>query len=119
MNFLTNILSAVGIALLVSSPVQAETISYANAGQHIGSIATVEGVVSQVAISGGGTTFINFGGRYPNHTFYAVIFRNNSGQFSGVRALEGRTVAISGAVETYKGKPQIILTSPDQIRLVK
>lgn len=118
MHFFSNFLSAIGISLLLAAPVQAETISPSDASHYIGSFSTVEGVVSQVATSGGGTTFINFGGRYPNHTFYAVIFRNNSGQFPGVHALEGRTIAISGTVETYKGKPQIILTSPDQIKLV-
>lgn len=76
---------------------------------------TVEGVVSQVSISGGGTTFINFGGRYPDHVFYGIIFNSNADQFSDVEALEGKTVALSGMIDLYKGKPQIILVSPDQI----
>ena len=63
------------------------------------------------------TTFINFGGRYPNHVFYAVIFRKSQDQFSGIHALEGKAVAVSGTIEFYKGKPQIILHSPDQIEL--
>lgn len=117
MRFLINLLSAAGVFLLLAISAQAESITPQEAYHHAGDMMTVEGVVSQVSTSSGGTTFINFGGRYPNHVFYAVIFRNNSDQFSGVQALEGRAVAISGTVEFHKGKPQIILLSPDQIKL--
>lgn len=117
MRHLRNLFSAVGIALLLATYANAETISAQEASQYVGSSITVEGVVSQVSTTRGGTTFINFGGRFPNHVFYAVIFRSNSDQFSGVRGLEGRTIAINGTVEFYKGKPQIILLSPDQIEL--
>ena len=117
MRYIINLLSAAGIALFLAASVQAETISPQEASHYAGSAITVEGVVSQVSTSGGGTTFINFGGRFPNHVFYAVIFRKNQGQFSGLNALEGKAVAISGTIEFYKGKPQIILHSPDQIEL--
>lgn len=117
MRYITNLLSAAGVALFLATSVQAESISPQEASHYVGSAVTVEGVVSQVSTSGGGTTFINFGGRYPNHVFYAVIFRKNQSQFSGAHALEGKTVAISGEIEFYKGKPQIILNSPDQIEL--
>ncbi len=117
MRYLLNLLSAAGVALLLTISAQAETISAKDAFQHVGSEMIVEGVVSQVSTSDGGTTFINFGGRYPNHIFYAVIFRNSASQFIGVRKLEGKTVAISGVVKLYKGKPQIILSSPNQIEV--
>jgi DNA/RNA endonuclease YhcR with UshA esterase domain len=119
MHLLTKILSAAGISLLLAFSVQADSIRPQEAYHHAGDVMTVEGIVSQVSTSSGGTTFINFGGRYPNHVFYAVIFRNSSDQFSGVQALAGRAVAISGKVELYKGKPQIILLSPNQIELLK
>lgn len=115
MRLIARLISAAGIALLLSVSAHAETITPKEAAYYVGSTVTVEGVVSQVSTSSGGTTFINFGGRYPNHKFYAVIFRSDAGQFSGVRALEGHSVAISGTVEMYKGKPQIVLKSPGQI----
>lgn len=117
MNHLKSIISAAGIALLLATSVQSETISPREAPRHIGDKMTVEGVVSQISTSSGGTTFINFGGRFPNHVFYAVIFRKSLHKFEDVQALEGRAVAISGTVDSYKGKPQIILNSPDQIEL--
>lgn len=117
MRYIINLLSAAGIALLLATSAQAEIISPQEASHYVRSAMTVECVVSQLSTSGGGTTFINFGGRYPKHVFYAVIFRKNKDRFTGIRALEGKVVAISGTVELYKGKPQIILFSPDQIEL--
>ena len=117
MRYFINFFSAAGIALLIATFAQAETIPPKDAAHYVGDSMTVEGVVSQVSTGSGGTTFINFGGRYPNHVFYAVIFRKNSARFEEVHALDGKTIAISGIVKLYKGKPQIILYSPEQIEL--
>ena len=117
MHYIKRLLSIAGLALLLAAPVHAETVTPRDAAHFVGHSMTVEGVVSQVSRSGGGTTFINFGGRYPNHVFYAVIFRSNKSRFSGIQSLEGQSVAIHGTIELYKGKPQIILRSPDQIEL--
>lgn len=103
--------------LLVSTIANADVIEPSEANGNIGNYATVEGVVSQVSKSSSGTTFINFGGRFPNHVFYAVIFRKRASLFPGIRNIEGKRVAISGEIERYKGKPQIILVSPEQIEL--
>jgi DNA/RNA endonuclease YhcR with UshA esterase domain len=115
MRWFLKFISVTGLALLLALSASAETITPKEAAYYVGEAVTVEGVVSQVSTSKGGTTFINFGGRFPNHKFYAVIFRSNAGQFSGVHSLEGHTVAISGTIQMYKGKPQIILKSSDQI----
>ncbi|MYM56970.1 nucleotide-binding protein [Thalassovita mangrovi] len=117
MHFISKLVSAAGLALLLAVTAHAETVSPKETSYYVGETVTVEGVVSQVSTSNRGTTFINFGGRYPNHIFYAVIFKNNADRFSGVRSLEGKAVAITGAIELYKGKPQIILRSPSQIEL--
>jgi DNA/RNA endonuclease YhcR with UshA esterase domain len=116
MRYLNKLIAAAGLAMVMATSAYAETVTPQDASQYVGSSVTVEGVVSQVSRSGG-TTFINFGGRYPNHVFYAVILRSNSGFFSDMQSLEGRQVAISGQIEFYKGKPQIVLRSPDQIEL--
>ena len=117
MRYLKNIIGALVVVLLSISPAIAETITPQEASDHIGSVEVVEGVVSQVSTSSGGTTFINFGGRYPNHVFYAVIFRKHADLFPGIYDLQGKAVAVSGTVELYKGKPQIVVTSPDQVEL--
>lgn len=109
--------SAFAAVLAIASvlPAQAQVISPQEARQHVGSFATVQGTVVQVSTSNGGTTFLNFGARFPDHVFYAVIFPSVAAQFPGMHGLEGQEVAITGAIDLYQGKPQIILNSPDQI----
>jgi DNA/RNA endonuclease YhcR with UshA esterase domain len=116
MRYFNKLLAAAGLAVLMATNAYAETVTPQDASHYAGSSVTVEGVVSQVSRSGG-TTFINFGGRYPNHVFYAVILRSDSGSFSNMQSLEGKQVAISGQIEFYKGKPQIVLRSPGQIEM--
>ena len=93
----------------------AETISPSQAIDHVGEQVTVEGVLEQVSVISSGTIFLNYGGRYPNHIFYGVIFGDNAGAFPDLSALEGNVVALNGTIELYKGKPEIILTDPSQI----
>lgn len=117
MKLIRKLSAVLGILLFFAVSVYAETIVPQETRSHVGTYATVEGLVSQVSKSSGGTTFINFGGRFPNHVFYAVIFRDSAHLFPGVSNLEGRVIAIQGTIELYRGKPQIILTSPEQIEL--
>lgn len=106
------------VALSIFAPVtsSADPIPPTEASQHIGDAIVVEGVVSQVHYDKkSGNTFINMGGRYPNHTFYAVIFRDHADLFPGVLSIEGKRVSIAGIVDLYKGKPQIVLRQASQL----
>jgi DNA/RNA endonuclease YhcR with UshA esterase domain len=47
-----------------------------------------------------------------------VIFDKESSAFSNVDQLRGKRVAISGAVQLYEGKPEIILRSASQLRML-
>ena len=38
-----------------------------------------------------------------------------SGQFTNAQQYDGKTVSVSGRIQLYKGKPEIIVTSPSQI----
>lgn len=91
------------------------TVTAADAAAHVGESISVEGVVSEVHVSER-ATFIDLDGRYPNEQFTGVIFTSDAGAFSDVDAYEGKTVDITGTVRLYRGRPEIILTSPSQIR---
>jgi DNA/RNA endonuclease YhcR with UshA esterase domain len=88
------------------------------AAAHVGQQVVVEGTVVRVYTSSSGTTFLNFGAAYPNQDFTAVIFDKVSSAFPSVDQLRGKRVAISGAVQLYQGKPEIILRSASQLRLL-
>lgn len=105
----------VGLAL-ISTPALAQAIPPENAAAHIGQTVTVEGVATEVHTDDrSGVTFIDMGGRYPNHLFTGVIFSDSAGTFPNVHSIEGRAVDISGQVRLYKGKPEIILRSASQL----
>ena len=77
--------------------------------------ATITDRVDGVHQSGKGNIFLNMGGKYPNQAFTAFIPSSNAGQFSQPQQYEGRTITVSGKIALYKGKPEIIVTSPAHI----
>ena len=90
------------------------TVTAADAASHIGQTITVEGIVSEVHVSTR-ATFIDLGGRYPNEEFTGVIFSSDAGAFPDVEAYEGKTVDITGTVQLYRGRPEIILRAHEQV----
>jgi DNA/RNA endonuclease YhcR with UshA esterase domain len=57
------------------------------------------------------------GGKNPNHAFTAFIPAAGAAQFSDVHQYQGRTVAVSGKITLYRGKPEIVVNSPSQINV--
>jgi hypothetical protein len=87
----------------------------AEAAKHVGETATVTDRVDGVHQSAKGHIFLNMGGKYPNQAFTAFIPAGSAAQFSQPQQYEGRTVAVSGKITLYRGKPEIIVTSPAEI----
>jgi DNA/RNA endonuclease YhcR with UshA esterase domain len=85
------------------------------AAKHVGETATVTGKVDGFHQSGKGNIFLNMGGKYPNQAFTAFIPSSSAAQFPQPEQYEGRTVAVSGKITLYKGKPEIIVNSPSQV----
>lgn len=95
----------------------AAQITPEQAKSHIGERVTVSGVVAQVSASRKGHTYLNFGAAYPNQVFAAVVFASDASQFPDLRSLNGKRVAVTGLVKLYRGKPEIVLTDPADLRL--
>ena len=64
-------------------------------------------------------TYLNFGGKYPDHVFTVVIFAKDLSNFSYVPSehLKNKNVCVQGIINEYKGKPQIVAKFPDQIEV--
>lgn len=101
-------------------------IRAADAKDHVGEVQTVQGVVVDTSYRldiDGQPTFLNFCDPYPNHCFTALLWGKHRQEF--VTFLGGepevllaqREVCLSGRIERYKGKPQIILTQCSQLEL--
>src|SRR6184192_49076 len=102
------------IAALVFAQSQ-PTYTPAEAAKHVGETATVTGRVDGFHQSGKGNIFLNMGGAYPNQAFTAFIPSGSAAQFANAQQYEGKTVSVSGKIQLYKGKPEIIVNSASQI----
>jgi len=110
----------VAIALLISVlavPAFAEVIPATEAASHVGQSVTIEGVVGEVHTARSGkATFVDIGGNYPNEAFTAVLFARSMSSVGDVSGLAGKTVDVTGTVQMYDGKPEIVVSSRGQIR---
>ena len=85
--------------------------------QYVGKEVEVRGRVVSVTASPLGTTFINFGGEYPNQTFSGFIAAGSKiASHKKLAMIHGKTISITGTIELYKGKPGIEVVSADQIK---
>jgi hypothetical protein len=98
---------------------QAEPISPDDAAKHAGEDVTVCGIVAGAKYAAqvrGGLTFIDFGRPYPNAPFTAMIFAENRAKFgTPEKGLPGKQVCVSGKIQLFKGKAEIVLTDPKQL----
>ncbi len=90
----------------------------------VGQKATVCGVLMQVASPKGirgNPTYLNMGKRYPDHPFTVVIWGRDFMQFpmGQLKSYEGKQIAVTGLVEEYRGKPQIVVKEVGQIVLIE
>jgi hypothetical protein len=84
--------------------------------QYIGKEAEVRGRVVSVTASPLGTTFINFGGEYPNQTFAGFIAAGSPiAVDQRLTMIQGKTISITGTIRLRAGKPEIEILSADQI----
>jgi len=113
--------TCVALAILTVAPLiaTAETIPSAQAKDHIGETATVCGRVADARYqeTGSQVTFLNFDKPYPDHTFTAFLPAENRSKFgTPEKDYKGRTICVTGKIQEYRGKPEIILTDPQQIK---
>ena len=96
---------------------QADTIiSDTEAAQHVGQTVSVEGTITKVFKSKNGNIFLNFGGDYPDVTFVVWIPEDApEAADPSLASLEGKKVKISGTVQLYRGKPEIKVSTKEQI----
>jgi hypothetical protein len=103
--------------LIVSAPALAADIAVKDAAVHVGQLATVVGVVDNVHRSRGNMIFIDMGGAYPNNVFSAVVLAKDAGKFPNLLPLKGKKVGISGKIEIYRNKPEIVMQNADQLKM--
>jgi micrococcal nuclease len=94
-------------------------INWTEADQYYGHYVIVEGVIVD-AYNSGEVCFLDFDPEWQQY-FTAVIFACDFPGFpeSPAKYYLGRKVQIIGFIREYKGKPEIIVKTPDQIRILE
>jgi DNA/RNA endonuclease YhcR with UshA esterase domain len=90
----------------------------AGAKKLIGKEAAFEGTVASVYTpKGNGLLILNFDKNYRN-ALTAVLRSKNYADFPDMQTLKGKRVLVTGKFEDYKGSAELVLTKPDQIKLI-
>jgi hypothetical protein len=100
--------TGVGSAVPDAAPV---AIDIKDAASHVDQVVVVSAMVyGYKALSG--LTLVNLGAAYPDQVLTVVL----KGEAIGVAAgLDGKTIKVTGKVEMYKGKPEIVVNEKDKI----
>jgi DNA/RNA endonuclease YhcR with UshA esterase domain len=112
---------AIILSLIVVAQASAQKkLSASEAKDHIGETATVCGnVVSThyAARSKGNPTFLNFDEPYPRQIFTILIWGSDRPKFGDPETkYRNRRVCVTGMIKNYRGAPEIVADSPDQIK---
>ena len=100
------------------------TIGLEDLASHIGDSVEVKGKIFGVKYlesARNAPTFINVGGAYPNQLLTVVIWgdvRKKLGFVPEDKKFLGGMALVTGRVELYKGKPQIVITDPKQFDIL-
>ena len=92
-------------------------IKDSEAVQYVGREVEVQGCVVSVITSPLGTTFINFGGEYPNQKFAGFIAAGSKvASDQRLTIIQGKIITITGTIRLRDGKPEIEVVSANQIK---
>lgn len=86
---------------------------------------TIRGPVAGVSYRpdvNGAPTFINVGADYPDSSrFTVIVWGQDRDAFTSTpeNTYKGKKVCVSGKVASYRGLPQMEVSGPDQIQVVK
>jgi len=108
------------LGAMAASGQQPAVYSDTEAANHVGEEATITGKVFGVSTSSSGTTYVNLGGIFPQHTFAGVIFASKQADVGDVKQYEGKDVSLTGRITVSRDaskKPQILISKADQIKL--
>jgi len=95
-------------------------ISASDAARHINETVTIcEKVFSTKLITLSNMTFLDLGGFHPNQMLTVVIKGEDRSKFKDApdEYFKGRNICVTGTVIDYKGKPEIVVSDPSQIKI--
>jgi micrococcal nuclease len=108
--------------VVLSVKASAQTIIAAkDAAKHIGETVTItEKVFSGKYFENNKMTLLDLGGYNPNQLLTVMIPGADKEKFKGNPEVDykGKEVSVTGKIIDYKGKPEIVVTDPKQLKVV-
>jgi DNA/RNA endonuclease YhcR with UshA esterase domain len=95
------------------------TITAKDAAKHLNeNVIVCDEIYGGKYLSGADITLLDVGGSHPNELLTLVIKGDDRKKFKAPpeEAFKEKKVCITGQVVDYKGKPEIIITDPEQIK---
>jgi hypothetical protein len=113
--------AALSVSWLVYPLSAQDSITAAHAREHIGQFERVCGTVASTHFafrSKGRPTFLNLGQPYPNEVFTVVIWDRDREKFGSPETIyRNKNICVTGTISVYRGMPEIIASSRDQITI--
>jgi len=94
-----------------------QTITSKEVKTHVGDSLVIKGFVADIYLSDK-VAYLNFENKFPKNIFSCAIFSNKFDEFGDLSRFKNKNVEVNGKILTYKNKPQVILNSKDQIRII-
>ena len=106
--------------VLAAGSLFAGDITPEDAAKHIGEKVTVRGTVIQAVYSKAKNAFLNFGNKYPNQVFSIAVLNAKTPALLAngpgwLTELQGKEISVTGTIELYEGKPQIVLKAREDV----
>jgi len=119
------LLVSILIALAIYCTGYSQTkIELKDISSHIGDSVEVQGTIFGIRYfenAKNAPILINVGAAYPNQLLTIVVFDDVRKQFKlslDEKSAKGNIAWVTGKVELYKGKPQIVITTPEQLDIL-
>ncbi|HUA37636.1 MAG TPA: hypothetical protein VMA35_04460 [Candidatus Sulfopaludibacter sp.] len=77
----------------------------------------VTGKVAQVTIRPK-IVFLNLDQPFPDSPFSVVVFPSATNKFGNLKSLDGKNIELQGKVKNYHDKPEIVLDSTNQLKVI-
>jgi DNA/RNA endonuclease YhcR with UshA esterase domain len=103
--------------LLAQDTNSVQKIPSAQAKDHLEENAVVVGTIAEIN-QAEKLVRLNFEQPFPKQTFTAVVFASKTNLFPNFDQLKGKTVEVSGKITAYHERPQIVLNSTNQLKVV-
>src|SRR5215472_8500604 len=115
----------IGLALCLffvsALPAAPASLTAIEAKKHVGEKATVCGLVVDVHFAAGSKglpTFVNLDKPFPNQVFTVLIWGDDLPKFAENPAKwQNRRVCATGTISEYRGNPEIVASSQDQVTI--